>query len=217
MDLEFLKGIAPALLAGLENTLLLAVIAVPAALAIGFLCAGLLWMRIPVLGRVIRLYIELFRSTPNLVQVFFLFFVMPSFGVRLSDFSVGIVSLALWGGAYNAENFRAGFSSVGRGLLEASSALALTPIQTFLLVVVPLGTRIAIPSMTNTSISVLKATSLMTVIGYPELTSAGLLIVYDTFRIAETFLALTALYLAVIWGLAWIAHRMSMHWQVVEV
>jgi polar amino acid transport system permease protein len=108
----------------------------------------------------------------------------------------------VWGGAFNTENFRAGFEAVPKRFREAGYALGFSPLQTFLNVTLPIGGRIALPSSINTYISVLKNTSLMLVIGYPELTSVASNIQAITFRTFEMFAVLAVVYLVIVWSLS---------------
>ena len=130
------------------------------------------------------------RNTPILVQIFMLFFALPQVGIRLDAFTVAWLSVMIWGGAFNTENFRAGFEAVPTGYREAGSALGFGPVGTFLNVTLPIGGRIALPSSINTYISVVKNTSLMYVIGYAELTTTAINIGNLTL---ETLEALTVL------------------------
>jgi ABC-type amino acid transport system permease subunit len=100
------------------------------------------------------------------------------------------------------ENFRAGFEAVPTRLREAGYALGFSPVKTFLNVTLPIGGRIALPSSINTSISVLKNTSLLLVLGYPELTTVATNIQALTFRTFEMFAALAVAYLVIVWTLS---------------
>ncbi len=135
------------------------------------------------------------RNTPILVQIFFLFSGCPQIGIRLEAFTVAWLSVMIWGGAFNTENFRAGFEAVPARYREAGFALGFGGIATFLNVTLPIGGRIALPSSINTYISVLKNTSLMYVISYPELTTTALQIQALTLETVETFTVLALTYL----------------------
>ena len=109
----------------------------------------------------LRIYVEVIRNTPILVQIFFLYYGPPRrCGIQVEPFTVAWLSITIWGGAFMTENFRAGFEAVPVRLREAGYALGFTPVKTFLNVTLPIGGRIALPSSINTSISVLKNTSL---------------------------------------------------------
>ena len=190
------------LLAGLGRTLLVSVIAVLGSLAIGLVLGAVRAHRVPVASQLAAAYVEVIRNTPILVQIFFVFFGLPSIGIRLDAFTVACLSLTIWGGAFNTENFRAGFEAVGAGYREASAALGFDRLRTFLNVTLPIGGRIALPPSINTYISVVKNSSLMYVIGYEELTTAALNVNANAPHTLETFGTLAIVYLAVVWTLS---------------
>jgi ABC-type amino acid transport system permease subunit len=117
-------------------------------------------------------------------------------------FTVAWLSVMLWGGAFNTENFRAGFEAVPDRYREAGLALGFSRPATFLNVTLPIGGRIALPSSINTYISALKNTSLLYVIAYPELTTTALQINALTLQTIETFFVLGVVYLALVWTLS---------------
>src|SRR5207249_11613186 len=98
------------------------------------------------LDQVVAAYIELFRNTPLLVQIFSPYFALPEIGIKLEAFTVAWLALVLWGGAYQAENFRAGFEAVGRGYREAARAPGLSQAQMLAAVVLPIALRVALPA-----------------------------------------------------------------------
>jgi ABC-type amino acid transport system permease subunit len=158
------------------------------------------------------------RNTPILVQIFFLYYGLPQVpgeivgltipgvgadGIQLEVFTVAWLSIMIWGGAFNTENFRAGFEAVPERFREAGYALGFTRIKTFLNVTLPIGGRIALPSTINTSISVLKNTSLLGIaIGYLELTGVANNIQALTFKTFEMFAVLAVVYLVIVWTLS---------------
>ena len=190
------------LLAGLGRTLLVSSIAIAGAFVIGLLLGAARAHRIPVVSQLAAVYVEVIRNTPILVQIFFLYFGLPSAGIRLDAFTVACLSVTIWGGAFNTENFRAGFEAVATRYREAGAALGFDRLGTFINVTLPIGGRIALPASINTYISVVKNTSLMYVIGYPELTTAALNINANTPYTLETFGTLALTYLVVVWTLS---------------
>ncbi|WP_419728082.1 ABC transporter substrate-binding protein/permease [Lichenicola sp.] len=117
-------------------------------------------------------YIEIVRGTPLLIQILFIFYGLPSLGVRLDPFLAGVIALGLNYAAYEAENYRAGLQSVPHGQMEAALALNMTQFQAVRHVVVPQAFRFVVPVMTNDFISLLKDSSLVSVITLTELTQA---------------------------------------------
>jgi polar amino acid transport system permease protein len=190
------------LLHGLENTLKVSAVAIGGSYAIGIVLGAARAHRIPVVSQVAAVYVEVIRNTPILVQIFMLFYGLPQLGIVLDQFTVAWLSVTIWGGAFQTENFRAGFTAVSHNQREAAFALGFRPLAAFLNVTLPIGGRIALPSSINTAISVVKNTSLMYVIGYPELTTTALNISNLTLQTTEALTVLGIVYLALVWSLS---------------
>jgi polar amino acid transport system permease protein len=189
----------PELAVGLKFTLIVSAMGIAGALAIGILAAACRLERLPLLDGLVKAYVELFRNTPLLVQIFFLYFALPEVGLKFEAFTVAWLALVLWGGAYQAENFRAGFEAVARGYREAARALGMGRALTLSAVVLPIGLRIALPSLTNICISILKNSSYMVAISFQELTDTAVNIVSLSFRVFEMFLVIGIMYLGIAW------------------
>jgi His/Glu/Gln/Arg/opine family amino acid ABC transporter permease subunit len=190
------------LLHGLVNTLKVSGIAIAGSYAIGIVLGAARAHRIPVISQLAAVYVEVIRNTPILVQIFMIFYGLPQFGILLNQFTVAWLAVMIWGGAFNTENFRAGFLAVSHRHREAALALGFRPLSAFLNVTLPIGGRIALPSSINTSISVVKNTSLMYVIGYMELTTTALNISNLTLQTTEALTVLGVVYLALVWSLS---------------
>jgi polar amino acid transport system permease protein len=204
------------LLEGLVNTLQVSGIAIAGAFVIGLVLGAARAHRIPVISQATAVYVELIRNTPILVQIFIVFYALPQAfeltipyaftisypGVLLDAFTVAWLSVMIWGGAFNSENFRAGFEAVPFRYREAAYALGFGRLKTFLNVSLPIGGRIALPSSINTYISVVKNTSLMYVIGYSELTTTSLNLSNLTLETTESLTVLAVTYLALVWSLS---------------
>jgi polar amino acid transport system permease protein len=190
------------LLDGLVNTLKVSLIAIAGSAVIGIVLGAARAYRVPVVSQLAAVYVEVIRNTPILVQIFMIFFALPQAGIRLDAFTVAWLAVMIWGGAFNTENFRAGFEAVPYRYREAGYALGFGGIATFLNVVLPIGGRIALPSSINTYISVVKNTSLMYVIGYPELTTTAINIANLTLETLEALTVLALVYLTLVWGLS---------------
>ncbi len=190
------------LLHGLVNTLKVSGIAIAGSYAIGIVLGAARAHRIPVISQLAAVYVEVIRNTPILVQIFMIFYGLPQFGILLNQFTVAWLAVMIWGGAFNTENFRAGFLAVSHRHREAALALGFRPLSVFLNVTLPIGGRIALPSSINTAISVVKNTSLMYVIGYMELTTTALNISNLTLQTTEALTVLGVVYLALVWSLS---------------
>jgi His/Glu/Gln/Arg/opine family amino acid ABC transporter permease subunit len=204
------------LVAGLRRTLLVSAIAVVGAFFIGLVLGAARAHRIPVASQLAAAYVEVIRNTPILVQIFFLYYgltqdIGPWPGIRLEAFTVAWLAVMIWGGAFNTENFRAGFEAVPSRYREAGLALGFSGLGTFLNVTLPIGGRIALPSSINTYISVVKNTSLLYVISYPELTTTTLQIQALTLQTVEAFTVLAVTYLALVWTLSALIRLLESH------
>lgn len=197
-DVHAISDNLPALASGLGHTLAASGLGVVCAVLIGLLFGTARAYRVPLLARLGAAYVAVFRGTPILVQIFFLYYALPDLGIRLGVFPVAVLALALWGGSYNTENFRAAFLAVPAGALEAASALGMPPLHRYLWIAVPLASRIALPSLINTSISVLKDSAYLSVIAYAELTYVAMNIVANDFRVFEMFAVLGVTYLGIV-------------------
>lgn len=149
-----------------------------------------------------RVYVDFFRGTPLLVQIFMIYFGFPTllrgFGVpfTLNQWSAAILALTLNSAAYIAEIVRAGIQSIEMGQREASQSLGLGPVQTMRYVIFPQAFRRMIPPLGNEFISMLKDTSLVAVIGFEELFRRGQLIVSQNYRAFEIYASVAIVYLA---------------------
>jgi polar amino acid transport system permease protein len=208
---DFVQENKAELAEGLRNTLKVSAIAVAGAFVIGLVLGAARAHRVPVVSQFAAVYVEVIRNTPILVQIFMLYYALPQVGIRLDAFTVAWLSVTIWGGAFNTENFRAGFEAVPTRYREAGAALGFRGVSTFLNVTLPIGGRIALPSSINTYISVVKNTSLMYVIAYPELTTVALQINALTLETTETFTVLAITYLTIVWSLSAVIRLLESH------
>ena len=184
------------------NTLKVSALAIVGASVIGVALGAARANRIPVVSQLGAVYVEIIRNTPILLQIFMIFYALPQFGILLDQFTVAVLTVMIWGGGFNTENFRAGFEAVPFRYREAGAALGFGRLGTFVNITLPIGSRIALPSSINTYISVVKNTSLMYVIGYPELTTTALNISALTVETLEALTVLALVYLPLVWALS---------------
>lgn len=179
---------------GTRVTMELTVAASVAGILIGVLTSMARMSRFPPLRWLAGLYIWIFRGTPLLVQIFFIYFSLPG-KISLTDFWSAVVALALNVGAYNAEAIRAGLQAIPRGQTEAARSLGLKPLQTFAHVIFPQGIKIALPSLVNNVVALLKDSSLAYTVGVVELVNVGNRLNAATFRPEASYLTTGAIYL----------------------
>jgi polar amino acid transport system permease protein len=135
-------------------------------------------------------YVEFFRGTPLLVQLFLIYYGGPHLGITLDAVTVGIVGLGLYGGAYVAEIFRGGFESIPAGQLEAARSFGLSRAQRIRYIVLPQMLVVVLPPLVNMLIIIMKDTAILSVITVPELTFRVTALTLETFAFVEPFLML---------------------------
>ena len=171
------------LLSGLGYTLLLSVLAMVLSIFLGLVVVlpGLtdnIFLR-----RVNRVYVEIFRSIPMLVMLLWVYYGLPpALGIRLDVFSAGILGLALCDSAFEAEIFRAGIQSIGKGQHDAADSLGLNYWKKMRLIILPQAVRIVLPAIGNQFVYMLKMSSLVSVIGLTELTRRADELVVSQYR-----------------------------------
>jgi polar amino acid transport system permease protein len=186
----------PNLLDGLSMTLILTFISLLVGLVLGIaLSLGRVYGNKIVSGICIG-YIEVIRGTPLLVQLFILYFGLPSIGIVLSPLSAALLGLSLNSGAYQAEYLRGSLQSIPSGQMIAARTLGMNKIQSIQNIILPQALRISIPAWSNELIYLLKYTSIAYIIQVTELTAEGKIIASQTFRFIEIFLIIAIIYLA---------------------
>ncbi|HAU5564300.1 amino acid ABC transporter permease [Pantoea sp. JGM49] len=175
----------------LQVTLLAFVLAV----ALGLLSALAKSSPVAPLRWISHCYVEFIRNTPVLLQIFIIFFGLPSLGITMSAFTAGVLALGINVGAYLSETFRAGIQSVPKGQLEAAYILGIPRRQIFLSVVLPQAARAVWPAIINNLIQLLLGTSLLSAIALPELTGTATVINARTLLYIQTFSVVALVYL----------------------
>lgn len=195
---------------GLWATVLLSLAAIATATLLGLVVAAVRTSRIPVLAQFARGYLEVFRGTPLLIQMLFLYFGAAYLGlVGITVFGAALLALTLYQGAYIAEIFRAGIEAVPRGQWEAARVLGLPRIQTFVSVVLPQTRAIVLPPLVGQYLSLIKDTSIAVVIGYVELVRQGQAVIDRVGDPATSYVAVAALYFVICYPLSLLVRRME--------
>ena len=201
----------PMLLRGLGLTVVLTAVSAVLGVVVGTACA---WARLhggPVLKRAVGAYVELMRNTPFIIQLFFIFFGLPSLGVRLSVEMASVLAMVLNLGAYACEIVRAGLQTTPKGQLEAAMSLALAPWQIFSRVVLPPALARIWPALVSQIIIVMLGSAVCGQISAEELSQAANLISSRTFRSFESYIIVTVVYLLLAIGvrqlLYWVGPR----------
>lgn len=153
-----------------------------------------------------RIYINIIRGTPLLVQMFYVYFVLPDLGIQLSALQAGIIGLSVCYGAYHAEIFRAGILSISQGQWEAAKAIGLKSRQIMARIVLPQAARVILPPIGTSFIILLKDSSLASAITVRELTRSGQLLASTTFENLRVYTLVALIYIAMTQVLAWFIH-----------
>ncbi len=196
--LEFMWAILPDLLHGLEVTLQLTalallsglVVAVPVSLLRTYTKGPLNWLA--------TAYVELFRGTPLLVQLFVVYYGLPQLGIVFDQFFSAWVALTLNSGAYQSEYIRGAILAVSEGQLTAARALGMRPVQAFRWVILPQALRLALPSWSNEVAYMVKYVSVVYMIAVQELFTRGQAIISKYFRLWPTLIEVAIIYLVVV-------------------
>ncbi|MCP3473516.1 ABC transporter permease subunit [Bradyrhizobium sp. CCGUVB1N3] len=183
-DFAFAMHIVPRILEGLGNTVLVAILSFICAAAMGFLWE-ILRRSHAFVRPVIQFVIDAIRSTPVLAQLYFLFYVLPYYGVTLPPMFVGVFGLGFYYSGYMSEVFKAGIDAVPRGQSEAAQTLGLGWRDTLVFVIAPQMLRNVAAPLGAYSVSVLKATPYLAAIAVPEMLGSAFDVASDTYRYAE--------------------------------
>ena len=203
------RDFLPILLQGCLVTIELTLCALVLSTLLGFVWALLRmsstrWLSVPAVT-----FITIIRGIPIIVQLFYIYFVLPDLGVQLSAFQAGVVGLGVAYSAYQAENFRAGIQSVDPGQIEAAQTLGMRPPLVMRRVILPQAIRVFLPPYGNTMIMMLKDSSIASAITVAELTRGGQLIAASTFKNMTVFTLVALLYLTMSLPLTYLAHRLE--------
>jgi polar amino acid transport system permease protein len=195
-DFSWLIGSLPVLLKGIRITVQLILIGAVFGVALGIACAWVRALGPKWLKPVVATYVELIRNTPFLIQLFFIFFGLPSLGIRMSELTAANLAMIVNLGAYSCEIIRAGIQATPRGQFEAGASLAMTPFQTFWhVVLVPALQRIW-PALSSQIVIVMLGSAVVSQIAAEDLTFAANFIQSRNFRAFETYIVSTLIYLA---------------------
>ena len=202
---------------GLLMTIQLAAISIVASVLIGAVGAWLQGSRLRLTRKFVYWYIQFFRNTPPLVQIYFFYFGIGSLlsvtGASgqpvpiVSNVTWALVSLSFFAGAFNVEIFRSGIEAVPGTTIEAAESLGFTRLRTYLLIVLPLAFRICLPALNNNLVNLVKTTTLAYAIAVPELLYVSSQIWSDSLNVPEMMNVLLIMYFVLVGSLVWVMHR----------
>ncbi len=196
-NLRVILEYLPLFLAGLRSTFFISIVSIGLAIATGILaCAcrisGIRLIKYPAIA-----YIEIIRSTPLLVQIYFLYFGLPTLGIRVPEIQTGILALMLNSGAYIAEIIRAGINSVEPGQIEAGVSSGLNYVQRMRFIILPQALGVTVPPLLGQAIVLVKDSALLSLISVAELTRAGQTLTSDRFMPSEAFFTVAFFYMCI--------------------
>jgi His/Glu/Gln/Arg/opine family amino acid ABC transporter permease subunit len=188
----------PRLVDGLRYTVILTVLSFALSLVVALIIAAMrLNPALKVLYVPATIYLEVFRCTPMILQLFFAYFALPSLGINLSPMMAGVLTLGLCVGAYLSEVFRAAILAVDRGQWEASSALAMSWPMMMRYTILPQAARIALPSTGNYAIALFKDSALASTVSVVELLFSAQLIASESFEYIKVYAVIGVFYFAI--------------------
>ena len=194
-----------------QLTLWLSLIGIIGSIIVGAIVSLVQYFKVPVFNQILTGYVELARNTPLLIQLFFLYYAFPVFGLKMSAEVCGIIGLIFLGGAYMAEGFTGGFNGVSESQINSGKALGMNNFQLARFVVFPQGFALSMPALTANIIFLIKETSIFSVIAIPELTNTALDLIGMYYRSNEYLLMLVVAYaiilIPIILLLTWLERR----------
>lgn len=199
IDLYFIQNVLlPPLIEGVLVTIKLIILSIPLGLILGiFIAVGRVYGN-KFISSLCAIYTIFFRGTPLLIQLFIIYYALPSVGIFFSPFMAAVTSFILCSGAYHSEYIRGAIQSIKTGQMMAAEALGMSRIKAVLYIILPQALRRAIPGCSNEIIYLIKYSSLAFMVTCVELTGAGKIIATRSFRYTEVFLVVGIIYLLVV-------------------
>jgi polar amino acid transport system permease protein len=199
IDLYFIQDVLlPPLIEGVLVTIKLIILSIPSGLILGILIAVGRVYGNKFISSLCAIYTIFFRGTPLLIQLFIIYYALPSIGIFFSPFMAAVTGFILCSGAYHSEYIRGAIQSIKTGQMMAAEALGMSRIKAVLYIILPQALRRAIPGCSNEIIYLIKYSSLAFMVTCVELTGAGKIIATRSFRYTEVFLVVGIIYLLVV-------------------
>lgn len=198
MSFEIIKNYFPLFVKAFVLTVKIGWIGIAFSFVIGIISAFILYFKVPFFSFLIKCYVELFRNTPLLVQLFFIYYGLPALGIKISAEFCGALGLALLGGSYMTESLRSGLEAVSNSQKESAFALGMTKAQLFLSIILPQAISISVPALVANIIFLLKETSVFSAISLMDLmfTAKDLIGLY--YNTTESLFLLVIFYVAML-------------------
>lgn len=204
MDINFIIEVLPLFQKALFITLKLACIGIFFSIVIGLICNLLLAKENIFLSSLVNAYIELSRNTPLLIQLFFLYYGLPKFGIKLDEQVCAIIGLSFLGGSYMSEALRAGIEAVHKNQIESGLSLGMNKYQLFRYVIMPQAISVSIPLIAANAIFLVKETSVVGIIAVKELMNLSKTLIGVYYKTYETMFLLIIFYLIILLPLSFL-------------
>ncbi|WP_047429164.1 amino acid ABC transporter permease [Acinetobacter sp. neg1] len=169
MDWQYIHSVLPQFYAATLMTLKISSIGIVLSILLGLICSVISTYQVRILNKIVKIYIEVSRNTPLLIQLFFLYYGLPKIGIKLDGFTCGVIGLTFLGGSYMAEAFRAGLQSVAQGQIDSARSVGLNAVQVFQYVVFPQALSLSIPAIGANCLFLIKESSVLSAIAVVEL------------------------------------------------
>jgi polar amino acid transport system permease protein len=195
-DVDFVLTTLPAFIAAVGVTLQVGLIAIGTSLCVALINAAIAVFQLPVLRSLVRLYVELARNTPLLIQLFFIYFALPSIGMRISGFASAIIAMTFLGGAYLTEILRAGVEAVPKAQIESGLSIGLSRWQLLRHVILPQAGILSLPALFANFVFLLKETTVVSAVAVPEIlytTKSYIALYYKTYEMLAVMTGLCVL------------------------
>ena len=198
MDTNFIFNSIPIYIKATELTLFLSFWGILFSTILGIFCAVIDYYKIPVLKNFVKIYVEVSRNTPLLIQLFFLYYGLTQFGIKLEAETCAVVGLTFLGGSYMAEALRSGLDAVPKTQIESGLAIGLNKIQLMRYVILPQALAVSVPSFAANAIFLMKETSVVSAIALADLMFVAKDLIGMYYRTSEALLMLVVAYLLIL-------------------
>ncbi|MCQ2361613.1 MAG: amino acid ABC transporter permease [Acidaminococcaceae bacterium] len=198
MDYDFIVNSIPLYVKAAELTLVLSFWGILFSMILGIVCAVVEFYKVPVLKTIVKVYVEISRNTPLLIQLFFLYYGLTQFGIRLEAETCAVVGLTFLGGSYMAEALRSGLDAVQKIQIESGLSIGLTKIQLMRYIILPQAVGVAVPSIAANAIFLMKETSVVSAIALADLMFVAKDLIGMYYRTSEALLMLVIAYLIIL-------------------
>lgn len=198
LDWQYIHSVLPQFYAATLMTLKISSIGIVLSILLGLICSVISTYQVRILNKIVKIYIEVSRNTPLLIQLFFLYYGLPKIGIKLDGFTCGVIGLTFLGGSYMAEAFRAGLQSVAQGQIDSARSVGLNAVQVFQYVVFPQALSLSIPAIGANCLFLIKESSVLSAIAVVELLFVTKDLIGMDYKTTEALFLLIMAYLMIL-------------------